>query len=58
LRWLQARLADVLGIKGAVIQETKGRAHNMYALQYAKYASITLLTRLYEDAESPRLQRK
>lgn len=58
LRWLQKRLAEVLSIKGAVIQQSKDRAHNMYALQYGKYASISLLTRLYEDPASPRLLRK
>jgi hypothetical protein len=58
LRWLQKRLAEVLSIKGAVIQQSKNRAHNMYALQYGKYASISLLTKLYEDAASPRLLRK
>jgi hypothetical protein len=58
LRWLQKRLAEVLSIKGAVVQQSKDLANNMYALQYAKYASITLLTRLYEDPGKPRLQRK
>jgi hypothetical protein len=58
LRWLQERLAEILSIKGAVIQETKGREHDMYALQYAKYASISLLGKLYEDASRPRLLRK
>lgn len=58
LRWLQKRLAEVLSIKGAVVQESKDLAHNMYALQYTKYASISLLTKLYEDPGSPRLLRK
>jgi len=58
LRWLQKRLAEVLPIRGAVVQQTKDRAHNMYALQYTKYASISLLTKLYEDPASPRLLRK
>jgi len=58
LRWLQKKLAEVLSIKGAVVQQSKDRAHNMYALQYTKYASISLLTKLYEDQESPRLRRK
>jgi hypothetical protein len=58
LRWLQKRLAEVLSIKGAVVQQTKDREHNMYALQYTKYASISLLTKLYENAASPRLLRK
>jgi hypothetical protein len=58
LRWLQKRLADELSIKGAVVQESKDREHNMYALQYTKYASISLLTKLYEDPASPRLLRK
>jgi hypothetical protein len=58
LRWLQKALADVLSIKGAVLQQSKNLPHNMYALQYAKYASISLLTRLYENAASPRLLRK
>jgi hypothetical protein len=58
LRWLQKRLADVLSIKGAVVEQSKDREHNMYALQYAKYASISLLTKLYENPASPRLHRK
>jgi hypothetical protein len=58
LHWLQKRLADVLSIKGAVVQQSKHRPHNMYALQFAKYASISLLTKLYEDPASPRLLRK
>jgi hypothetical protein len=58
LRWLQRRLAQALSIKGAVVQETRNRAHNMYALQYSKYASICLLTKVYEDPASPRLHRK
>jgi len=58
LRWLQRRLAEVVSIKGALVQQSKDRANNMYALQYTKYASISLLTKLYENAESPRLRRK
>ena len=58
LRWLQNGLAEVLSIKGAVVQQSKDLAHNMYALQYSKYASISLLTKLYEDPASPRLLRK
>lgn len=58
LRWLQKRLADVLSIKGAVVQQSKDHEHNMYALQYAKYASISLLTKLYENPANPRLLRK
>ena len=58
LTWLQKKLAETLSIKGAVVQESKDLLHNMYALQYAKYASITLLTKLYEDPASPRLRRK
>jgi hypothetical protein len=58
LRWLQKRLAQVLEIKGAVVQQSKDQPHNMYALQYTKYASITLLTKLYEEPASPRLLRK
>jgi hypothetical protein len=58
LRWLQKRLADALSIKGAVVQQSKDHEHNMYALQYAKYASISLLAKLYEDPASPRLLRK
>ncbi|HWL87524.1 MAG TPA: hypothetical protein VNO21_17085 [Polyangiaceae bacterium] len=58
LRWLQQKLGEVLSIKGAVVQQSKNRAHNMFALQYGKYASISLLTKLYEDPASPRLARK
>ena len=58
LAWLQAKLRLTLAIKGALLQMTKDRPHNMYALQYSKYASISLLTKLYEDDSSPRLLRK
>lgn len=58
LKWLQKRLAEVLSIKGAVVHQSKKKVHNMYALQYTKYASISLLTKLYEDAAKPRLRRK
>ena len=58
LEWLRDRLAAALPIKGALLQMTKGRPHDMFALQYSKYASITLLSRLYENPASPRLRRK
>lgn len=58
LKWLRKKLTEVLAIKGAVVQQTKKKVHNMYALQYAKYASISLLTKLYEDSAKPRLRRK
>ena len=58
LTWLQKRLGEALSIKGAILLETKDRPHNMYELKYGKYASITLLTKLYEDPSSPRLRRK
>jgi hypothetical protein len=58
LVWLQAKLRERLGIKGALLTQTKNRPHNLYVLKYGKYASIALLTKLYEDPTSPRLLRK
>jgi hypothetical protein len=57
LVWLQARLGERLSIKGALLTRKNGE-HNLHALAYGKYASIALLTKLYEDPTSPRLRRK
>src|SRR2546426_11475374 len=54
LKWLQKRLAQGLSIKGAVVQPSKNLPHNMYAVPYAKNASISLLTKLDEGAARPR----
>jgi hypothetical protein len=43
---------------GALIRQPREQKNDLFALQYAKHASIALLTRLYEDPESPRLARK
>jgi hypothetical protein len=58
LQWLGIRLGAALSIRGSILKQEKARVHPMYALQYAKYASIELLTKLYEDPASPRLHRK
>jgi hypothetical protein len=58
LEWLQAELRERLNIKGALLTQTKNRQHNFYKLAYGKYASIALLTKVYEDPTSPRLLRK
>ena len=58
LVWLENKLSVALSIKGAILFETKSRPNKMYRLKYGKYASITLLTKLYENPASPRLMRK
>jgi hypothetical protein len=57
LLWLGNRLRVALSIKGAILAN-ETRTNNMYRLKYGKYASITLLTKLYDDPTSPRLLRK
>ena len=58
--WLQHELERQLGITGAILVRSRQRlsSNPFFNLQYAKHASIALLTELYEDASSPRLQRK
>lgn len=58
LVWLENKLRVALSIRGAILVETKSRPNKMYRLKYGKYASIALLTKLYEDPTSPRLLRK
>jgi hypothetical protein len=58
LSWLQTRLRTAIGIRGALIRRPRELKHDMFALQYAKYASTLLLGKLYEDPDSPRLRRK
>jgi len=58
LSWLQTQLGATLGIRGALIRQPRELRHDLFALQYAKHASIALLTRLYEDPKTPRLRRK
>ena len=58
LRWLRTQLGATLGIRGALIRQPRELKHDLFVLQYAKYASIALLTRLYEDPNTPRLRRK
>ena len=58
LVWLRDRLSSALDIKGAILEQKRKNRHEMYVLQYSKYASIKLLTRLYVDPASPRLRRK
>jgi hypothetical protein len=58
LVWLQRRLREELSIGGAILSQTKSTPNKLYVLKYGKYASITLLTKLYEDPSSPRLVRK
>jgi len=59
IRWLRSTLKRVLGIDGYVGRSrSKLGRHDLYTLRYGKRASITLLTRLYEDPAAPRLMRK
>jgi aromatic ring-cleaving dioxygenase len=57
--WLRTELEDRLGIKGYIeLPKLRPGRHQMYNLKYGKHASIRLLSRLYEDADAPRLLRK
>jgi hypothetical protein len=58
LDWLQATLRSALAIRGAILTQRKSSPNKLYALKYGRYASIALLTKLYEDPTSPRLMRK
>jgi hypothetical protein len=58
LNWLRMRLRAALGIRGALLRRPREPKHDMFALQYAKHASTSLLARLYEDPASPKLLRK
>jgi len=58
LSWLRKQLGAALGIYGALIRQEREPKRDLFALQYAKRASIALLSRLYEDPTSPRLLRK
>ena len=58
LEWLQERLHAALSIGGAILSQSRSTPNKLYVLKYGKYASITLLTKLYEDPTSPRLMRK
>jgi hypothetical protein len=57
LNWLRKQLRAALGIRGALLRQPRQPKHDLFALQYSKRASTTLLARLYEDPESPRLLR-
>ena len=57
--WLQDTIARLAGQRGHVAStQATGRVNPMYALKFGKYASITLLERMYADEGSPRLARK
>lgn len=58
LEWLQEKLRAALSIRGAILSPARSTPNKLYVLKYGKYASITLLTKLYEDPTSPRLVRK
>jgi hypothetical protein len=58
LAWLRTRLRAVLQIRGALLRQPRSPRHDLFVLQYAKYASIALLAKLYQDPQSPRLLRK
>jgi hypothetical protein len=58
LEWLRATLRTALSIGGAILSQPQRSPNRLYVLKYGKYASITLLTKLYEDPTSPRLERK
>jgi hypothetical protein len=58
LAWLQMRLRAALSISAPILSEVRTTPNKLYSLRYAKYASIALLTKLYEDPTSPRLIRK
>ena len=59
LEWLRARLQRVMSVNGAILEShEKDRPNPMFELKYGKHASLALLTRMYADPSSPRLERK
>jgi hypothetical protein len=56
--WLQSRLHDLIGSPGRVDTFKRAPKHDMYRLEFGKYASIALLQRFYPDPDAPRLVRK
>lgn len=59
LVWLRQRLNAVMAIDGAILtSKRKGHPNPMHELKYGKHASLALLTRMYADPTSPRLDRK
>ena len=59
LEWIRESLQRVMGINGAILmRDPKDRPNPMYELKYGKHASLALLSRMYADPASPRLERK
>lgn len=58
LRWLQAVLQPKLGVAGLLLTRRPDSGNPMYALKFAKHASIALLEQLYSDPDAARLDRK
>ena len=59
LDWLRQRLKSVMTIDGAIsTSQRKDYPNPMHELKYGKHASLALLTRMYADPASPRLDRK
>lgn len=56
--WIASRLSLRLGINGRILVQKQNGGNPLYALKYAKHASIILLSHLYEESSSPRLERK
>ena len=58
LDWLRGQLSEVIGETGSLnLRHIKNR-HDMFRLQYGKYASVRLLRLFYADPTAPRLLRK
>lgn len=55
LHWLQDNINRLLGIKGYIEQR---RTLSVKYLTFAKYDSLLLLSRIYDDPRSPLLERK
>lgn len=58
LSWFRKQLRSKLGVRGALLRQRREAKHDMFELRYAKYASITLLTNLYDTSGTPRVARK
>jgi hypothetical protein len=59
LEWLAGRLDRAYSARGAInVDDRASRKHPLYKLEFAKFASRSLLTRLYADPDSPHLKRK
>ena len=54
LDWLRAQLSEVIGDTGSLNVRHIRNRHDMFRLQYGKYATVRLLRLFYADPTAPR----